>query len=70
MNPEWRDMQAIKVLAPREPPYPPLDIEVFDEDMLGDDSLGTCKIDLGPAFEKPCSWAVNDFFPVNDPKFV
>lgn len=37
--------------------------------MVGDDSLGTCQIDLTPSFMNPCTWAVNDFTKVNDPKF-
>jgi hypothetical protein len=46
-----------------------LEVEVFDEDTLGDDSLGICKVDLTPAFTKPCLWAVNDLYKLNDPKY-
>jgi hypothetical protein len=61
-------MQVIQCKVPKEAPFPPLEVEVFDEDVLGDDSLGTCKVDLAPAFENPCTWGVNDLFKLVDPK--
>lgn len=36
---------------PKEAPYPPLEFQLFDEDVLGDDELGMCKIDLAPCIE-------------------
>jgi len=53
---------------PKEAPYPPLELEVFDEDLVGDDALGSLKIDLAPAVESPCTWGINNYFDVKDPK--
>lgn len=53
---------------PKEAPYPPLELEVFDEDLMGDDALGNFKVDLAPAIESPCSWAINNYFDIKDPK--
>ena len=64
INPEWKDLQQFTCLIPKEPPYPPLQLQVFDEDLMvgGDDLLGSCKIDLAPAIESPCTWAINELF--------
>ena len=53
---------------PKEAPYPPLELEIFDEDVLGDDELGSCKVDLAPCIEQPCKWSINEYFDIIDPK--
>lgn len=48
---------------------PPLKVEVWDKDALGDDSLGSLVIDVTPSIEVPCTWAIDDYFMIDDPKF-
>lgn len=33
---------------------------MYDSDFVGDDSLGSCTIELQEAIENPCKWFVRD----------
>lgn len=48
---------------------PPLKVEVWDKDTLSDDSLGSVLIDLTPSIQSPCTWAIDEYFIIDDPKY-
>jgi len=50
-------------------PIPPLEVIVMDHDILKDDFLGSVIVDLEPCKQAPCTWAVDQFFKVDDPKY-
>lgn len=59
----------MKIAYYKDGVIPPLKVELWDEDTLGDDSLGSFVLDLTPTIESPCTWAIDDYFNVEDPKF-
>jgi Ca2+-dependent lipid-binding protein len=70
LNPQWNELFTMHINLVREAPVPPLHVTAFDHDAMpgGDDFLGDCLIDLTPAIKtQPCTWAVDDYFELNDP---
>ncbi|KAL4493478.1 hypothetical protein ABPG72_007486 [Tetrahymena utriculariae] len=69
VNPAWYQILQLKISFYKDGIVPPLKVEIWDQDKISDDSLGECVIDVSPSIEAPCTWAVNDYFLVEDPKY-
>lgn len=50
-------MLKVRYLSEGTPP--PLLVEVIDYDTLGDDLMGSVKIDMKLCVDNPCTWAYN-----------
>jgi hypothetical protein len=59
----------MKIAYYKDGVIPPLKVEIWDKDTLGDDSLGSVMVDLTPTMEAPCTWAIDEYFSVEDPLF-
>ena len=58
----------MKIKFPKMGAKPPLEISVWDHDDVNpNDLLGSVTIKFDPLLEKPCTWAINQYFDLKDP---
>ncbi|EGR27332.1 hypothetical protein IMG5_197670 [Ichthyophthirius multifiliis] len=67
INPVWTQILQLNISYYKEGTIPPLKLEIWDQNALKDDSLGTSIIDITPSIQNPCTWAVDNYFDVEDP---
>lgn len=52
LNPSWKTIYNIDVSMPKNN-LAPLRVEIFDDDLVGDDYMGFAEVDLKSCFDNP-----------------
>jgi hypothetical protein len=68
LDPRWQETFTMKINFPKMGAKPPLEVSVWDHDDINpNDLLGSVTIKFDPLLEKPCTWAINQYFDLKDP---
>ena len=67
LNPNWKSSFEFPVKFYKESFLPPLEIKVYDWDMVRNDLLGTLNLDWSAARKRPCQWVIDDYIPLENP---
>jgi hypothetical protein len=67
LNPIWNEDMSFRVKILKGGAIPPFEIEVYDHDTWSaNDLIGSTMIKPDLSFEKPCTWALNGYFPLTE----
>lgn len=68
LNPNWDQHFPLKVTFSKDEKIPALNLKVLDYDLAsGNDLLGTVVIDWAKAYSNPVTWAINQYFKLENP---